>query len=71
VRPEIGQEVREELEFIPARFVVNAHILKKYGPCQCASCSHPIVQAEGPAKLIPVRAFRTPRLPFSYVEVCG
>jgi transposase len=53
VRPEIGQEVREELEIIPARAVVNVHILKKYGPCQCASCQKPIVQAEGPAKLLP------------------
>jgi len=53
VRPEIGQEVREELEIIPARAVVNVHILKKYGPCQCKECASPIVQAEGPAKLFP------------------
>ncbi len=53
LRPEIGQEVREELEIIPARAVVNVHIVKKYGPCQCASCQKPIVQAEGPTKLFP------------------
>jgi len=57
IRPEIGQEVREELAFIPARFVVNSHILKKYGPCQCAQCQHPIIQAPGPAKLIPGSSF--------------
>lgn len=53
LRPEIGQEVREELEIIPARAVVNVHILKKYAPCQCASCQKPIVQAEGPTQLFP------------------
>ena len=64
VRPEIGQEVREELEFIPARFVVNAHILKKYGPCQCEECAHPIVQAEGPAKIIPGSSFSNTTIAF-------
>jgi transposase len=64
VRPEIGQEVREELEFIPARFVVNAHILKKYGPCQCEMCEHPIVQAEGPAKIIPGSSFSNHTIAF-------
>jgi transposase len=64
VRPEIGQEVREELEFIPARFVVNAHILKKYGPCQCKDCRHPIVQAQGPAKLIPGSSFSNHTIAF-------
>ncbi len=64
VRPEIGQEVREELEFIPARFVVNAHILKKYGPCRCASCAHPVVQAQGPAKLIPGSSFSNTTIAF-------
>jgi len=53
VRPEIGQEVREELEIIPARAVVNVHILKKYGPCQCKECATPVIQAEGPTKLFP------------------
>lgn len=64
VRPEIGLEVREELEFIPARFVVNAHILKKYGPCRCASCAHPVVQAQGPAKLIPGSSFSNTTIAF-------
>ncbi|HNV36858.1 MAG: Transposase IS66 family protein [Spirochaetes bacterium ADurb.Bin110] len=64
VRPEIGQEVREELEFIPARFVVNAHIIKKYGPCQCEVCANPIVQAEGPAKIIPGSSFSNNTIAF-------
>jgi transposase len=64
VRPEIGQEVREELEFIPARFVVNRHILKKYGPCQCKECHKPIIQAEGPAKLIPGSSFSNHTIAF-------
>jgi len=32
LRPEIGEEVREELEVIPAKVIVNRYIMKKYGP---------------------------------------
>jgi len=31
LRPEIGEEVREELEVIPEKVIVNRYIMKKYG----------------------------------------
>lgn len=34
-RPVIGEEISEELDIIPARVIVNRHIRKKYGPCDC------------------------------------
>jgi transposase len=34
-RPTIGEETTEELDIIPAKVVVNRHIRKKYGPCDC------------------------------------
>ena len=33
LRPEIGEERTEELRLIPARAVIDVHIMKKYGPC--------------------------------------
>jgi transposase len=34
-RRELGEEVSEELEFVPAHFVVHKHIRKTYGECTC------------------------------------
>jgi transposase len=33
--PHIGEEVTEELDIIPQQIIVNKHIKKKYGPCNC------------------------------------
>jgi transposase len=35
LRPVIGEETREELEFIPARICVNRHVYRKYGQIDC------------------------------------
>ena len=35
LRPVIGEEVREELEFIPAQIMVNRHVYRKYGEIVC------------------------------------
>ncbi|HPL19173.1 MAG TPA: IS66 family transposase zinc-finger binding domain-containing protein, partial [Spirochaetota bacterium] len=34
-RTVIGEETTEELDIIPAKVIVNRHIRKKYGPCDC------------------------------------
>ena len=57
LRPEIGEERTEELRLIPAKAVVDVHVMKKYGPCSCKTCQGtertPILQAPGPAKIVP------------------
>jgi len=56
VRPEIGEERTEELRLIPAKAVVDVHVMKKYGPCPCKDCQGtegaPVIQAAGPAKIV-------------------
>jgi len=34
-RPRIGEDITEELEYVPARLFVNRHVYPKYGPCGC------------------------------------
>jgi transposase len=64
LRPEIGEEVREELEVIPAKVIVNRYIMKKYGPCECKDCQSPVIQASGPVKFIPGSRFSNNTLAF-------
>lgn len=35
LRPEIGVQPREELEFIPAQIIVKRHLYRSYGPIDC------------------------------------
>lgn len=35
LRPEIGKQTREELDFIPAQIIVNHHVYKSYGEIAC------------------------------------
>ena len=68
LRPEIGEERTEELRLIPAKAVIDVHVVKKYGPCPCKECrgteSSPIIQAQGNAKLIPGSRFSNGTLAF-------
>ncbi|OQB95325.1 MAG: Transposase IS66 family protein [Spirochaetes bacterium ADurb.Bin110] len=64
LRPEIGQEVREEVEIIPEKVLVKRYIIKKYGPCGCADCTTPVIQASGPVKFIPGSRFSNNSLAF-------
>ena len=68
LRPEIGEERTEELRLIPARAVIDVHIMKKYGPCPCKECqgteASPIIQAQGHVKLIPGSRFSNGTLAF-------
>jgi transposase len=34
-RPRIGEDVTEELEYVPAQLYVKRHVYPKYGPCGC------------------------------------
>jgi transposase len=34
-RPRIGEDATEELEYVPAKLMVNRHVYPKYGPCGC------------------------------------
>jgi transposase len=68
LRPEIGEERTEELQLIPAKAVVNVHVMKKYGPCPCKACqgteSAAIIQAPGPAKIVPGSRFSNGTIAF-------
>jgi len=68
LRPEIGDDRSEELRLIPAQAVVDVHIMKKYGPCPCKACmgteSTPIIQAPGPAKIVPGSRFSNGTIAF-------
>jgi transposase len=68
VRPTIGEERRSEYELVPAHVVENVHIIKKYGPCQCdgfvASKAATILNAKGPAKIIPGSDFTNKTIAF-------
>ena len=44
--------------------MVNTHIIKKYGPCRCEQCQHPIIQAEGPLKFMPSLSFSNHTIAF-------
>lgn len=39
LRPLIGEETREELEFIPAQIRVNRHVYRKYGQIACEAAA--------------------------------
>jgi len=39
LRPEIGEQTREELEFIPAQIIVKHHVYKSYGEIDCETVS--------------------------------
>ncbi len=68
VRPEIGEERTEELRLIPAKAVVDVHVMKKYGPCPCKDCQgtecSPVIQATGPAKIVPGSRFSNGTIAF-------
>jgi transposase len=68
LRPEIGEERREEVRVIPAKTVIDVHVMKKYGPCSCTSChgtdGQPIIQAAGPAKIVPGSRFSNSTIAF-------
>jgi transposase len=68
LRPEIGEERTEELRLIPAKAVVDVHVMKKYGPCSCKACQGtertPILQAPGPAKIVPGSRFSNGTIAF-------
>jgi hypothetical protein len=64
VRPEIGQEIREELEFIPARFVVNEHILKNTVRARAKTAGTRSSRQKRPRSSFPAQAFRTIPLPY-------
>jgi transposase len=56
-RPLIGEVISEELDIIPPKMIVNKHIRKKYGPCNCDGFSEKeipeIKTAPLPPRLIP------------------
>jgi len=68
LRPEIGEERTEELRLIPAKAVIDVHVMKKYGPCPCKACQGtekaPILQAPGPAKIVPGSRFSNGTIAF-------
>lgn len=64
VRPEIGEERTEELRLIPAKAVIDVHVVKKYGPCACGHCGNTIIQAKGPAKIVPGSRFSNGTIAF-------
>jgi len=68
LRPEIGEERKEELRLIPAKAVIDVHVMKKYGPCPCKECqgteTAPIIQAQGNAKIIPGSRFSNGTIAF-------
>ena len=68
LRPEIGEERKEELRLIPAKAVIDVHVMKKYGPCPCKECrgteTSPIIQAPGNAKIVPGSRFSNGTIAF-------
>ena len=68
LRPEIGEERKEELRLIPAKAVIDVHVMKKYGPCPCKECrgteTAPIIQAPGNAKIVPGSRFSNGTIAF-------
>jgi transposase len=64
LRQEIGETRTEELRLIPAKGVVDVHVIKKYGPCGCKDCASPIIQAASPAKIVPGSRFSNSTIAF-------
>ena len=68
LRPEIGEERKEELRLIPAKAVIDVHVMKKYGPCPSKECqgteAAPIIQAQGNAKIVPGSRFSNGTIAF-------
>ena len=64
LRQEIGEVRTEELRIIPAKAVIDVHVIKKYGPCTCKDCASPIIQAQGPAKIVPGSRFSNSAIAF-------
>ena len=64
LRQEIGEERTEELRLIPAKAIIDVHVVKKYGPCSCEHCASPIIQAKGPAKIVPGSRFSNGTIAF-------
>ena len=64
LRQEIGETRTEELRIIPAKAVVDVHVIKKYGPCGCKDCATPIIQAKSPAKIVPGSRFSNSAIAF-------
>jgi transposase len=57
-RPRIGEDATEELEYVPAKLVVNRHVYPKYGPCGCEESKadetiRAIITAPAVKRLIP------------------
>jgi transposase len=56
-RPVIGEITSEELDIIPPKMIVNKHVRKKYGPCECKAFEEKeiaeIKTAAMPPRLIP------------------
>ncbi|WP_171832192.1 transposase, partial [Oceanispirochaeta sp. M1] len=57
LRPIIGYETSEELEYIPAQIKVKVHEREKCGPCNCGdfedSEEAPIITAKAPPRIMP------------------
>ncbi|NPD75591.1 transposase, partial [Oceanispirochaeta sp. M1] len=57
LRPIIGYETSEELEYIPAQIKVKVHEREKCGPCNCGdfedSEEAPIITAKAPSRIMP------------------
>ncbi|MBF9018980.1 MULTISPECIES: IS66 family transposase [unclassified Oceanispirochaeta] len=57
LRPIIGYETSEELEYIPAQIKVKVHEREKCGPCNCGdfedSEESPIITAKAPPRIMP------------------
>lgn len=68
IRPEIGEERTEELRLIPAKAIVDVHVMKKYGPCPCKDCQGTegaaVIQAAGPVKIVPGSRFSNGTIAF-------
>jgi transposase len=56
-RPRLKPDISEEVEYIPAKPIVNLHVYYKYGPCKCAeskkSETKPIISAPREKWIIP------------------
>ncbi|MDA3957759.1 IS66 family transposase [Oceanispirochaeta sp.] len=57
LRPIIGYETSEELEYIPAQIKAKVHEREKCGPCNCADSENseevPIITAKAPPRIMP------------------
>ena len=64
-RPKIGEEITEELSYIPSKYYVKKHIRYKYGSCDCKESiqkeEQAVIIAPMPPRLIP-GSIATPEL---------